>query len=164
MPRAIRARRGRSPNRQRGRASCRVARLAHGRGASGSTGGLKKQTASGRRRLTWRSVSQGPGAPTARLWSLAAEVERRIARCVYPSAESLVGEAVNKVFAGGAHVLLRDVARHLRARPTRDIELTIRISADECQVAVTKTYGGSGCRTMMLSSALGHKRINSVFF
>ena len=32
---------------------------------------------------------------------LAAEVERRIGRGVYPSAESLVGEAVNKAFAGG---------------------------------------------------------------
>ena len=32
---------------------------------------------------------------------LAAEVERRIARGVYPSAESLVGEAVAKAFAGG---------------------------------------------------------------
>ncbi len=32
---------------------------------------------------------------------LAAEVERRIARGVYPSAESLIGEAVTKAFAGG---------------------------------------------------------------
>jgi len=32
---------------------------------------------------------------------LTAEVERRIARGVYPSAESLVGEAVAKAFAGG---------------------------------------------------------------
>ena len=31
---------------------------------------------------------------------LGAEAERRIARGVYPSAESLVGEAVNKAFAG----------------------------------------------------------------
>ena len=32
---------------------------------------------------------------------LAAEVERRIARGVYPSPEALVGEAVAKAFAGG---------------------------------------------------------------
>jgi hypothetical protein len=56
---------------------------------------------------------------------LAAEVERRIARGVYPSAESLVGEAVTKAFAGGrAHENLCSVAgcvRHLReAESERD--------------------------------------------